>query len=364
MINSEFEKSLSSKKRTLSRFVARELVLDFVESKLDSGRQTAMTESVAKDKDISKDVAAVRAAKNYLQRLSEIQVAPELALEIESTRVGWSRLIEKFAWRNWPDVARWSVEAVVVAGVLAATVSLLPLNRMAKWLPRPAQELILAEVKPTGGNAELEEAVSTMPPPEPAAVKAAPLAPLTKSAAPVAPPPSKPEPVVVTKPEPPKIIEAPKAEAPKIVNVAKPPAPQPNPAVQAADDGAEKSGAAVADLSGEEGVPPPTTTGGRGPKGFVYRAFMSTSSLDATTDSVKALIESLGGTKAGQVDLGWKKATGTYFHFAVPEANYESLVLGMRDLGQVRIYKDPHWRLMPEGQIRIILFIEDITLKK
>lgn len=333
MINADFDRSLRARKRVLSRFLARELILDYVEERLDSGRKLAMKEYLAKDKELSKDVEAVRTALSYVDRLVEIEIDPHLVTQIETARVGWSHWVEVLAWRNWPDVARWSLEAFAVAAVLAAAVSLMPLNRVASWLPRPAQELVLAEAKrepkdqpdvaatPPPAISQLDGDMGSDPEPsEPEAAKAA------------------------MKPTP---TKKPTAEV----------------KVAVADEKSVKSEASPADTLSEE-VGTPVTATGKGPKGIVYRAFMTADTIDSTTESVKQLVETLGGTKAGQVDLGWRKSAGTYFHFALPESNYDKLMEGLRSFGPVRIYKDPHWRLMPEGQIRLILFIEDGTLKK
>lgn len=324
MINADFERSLKSRKRTLSRFFAKELILDYVEQRLDAGRSQAMKEYLAKDKELSRDVEAVKAAIEYVDRLREIEIAPQLVSEIETARVGWARWVEILAWRNWPDVARWSIEAFVVAAVLAATASLLPLNRLARWLPKPAQELVLAETKP---DQVVQQEEPTLIPPK-----------TTEVAAQVA--------------NQPKIISA---------NEIAPPKPEVKDSVAVEKE--VKSEPEGAETLSEEGGTPVTATGAK-PKGLVYRAFMSAATIDETTASVKQLVETLGGTKAGQVDLGWRKSQGTYFHFALPESNYDKLIEGLRTFGPVRIYKDPHWRLMPEGQIRLILFIEDATLKK
>jgi len=73
---------------------------------------------------------------------------------------------------------------------------------------------------------------------------------------------------------------------------------------------------------------------------------------------------SLGGQKAGEVQIGWRKPDGSYFHFSLEEDKLEELKQFMSSYGPVRFYKDPHWRVMPQGKIRIILWIEDSDLQK
>lgn len=86
---------------------------------------------------------------------------------------------------------------------------------------------------------------------------------------------------------------------------------------------------------------------------------MKLDNLDETVPNIVQTIKELGGIKAGQVELGWRKPKGSYFHFSLPESNYERLMKILRNFGPVQIYKDPHSRLMPKGKVRFILWIED-----
>lgn len=352
-MNEEFEKSLIERKRQLSRFFANELVLDYIEDRLDPVRVEAMHEHMSRNKEAKAEIENAKSALDYLKRLSAIDISPNLVNQIETTKVGWQKWADRFAWRNWPEIARWSLEAVAIAAVLAGAVSMLPMQRLARFLPRPAQDLVLVEVRPQLEVPNEDEANHAATPEATDEVQA------TAPSAPV------------------KIASAEKKpEAGNILKTDPPPPPKPKPAQKPAepvqeaktenstesiDEEVKSSGPSAESVAEDEPAAPKTT---KGPKGFVYRAFMSAATIDETTTSVRDLVVSLGGQKAGQVDLGWRKSSGTYFHFALPESNYEALLEGLRSFGPVRIYKDPHWRLMPEGQIRLILFIEDVNIKK
>jgi hypothetical protein len=71
----------------------------------------------------------------------------------------------------------------------------------------------------------------------------------------------------------------------------------------------------------------------------------------------------MGGEKAGQVEIGHRQSKGNYFHFSMPESNYQRLLKTLGAYGPVRIYQGPHERVMPKGTIRIILNIEDAKAK-
>lgn len=94
------------------------------------------------------------------------------------------------------------------------------------------------------------------------------------------------------------------------------------------------------------------------PRGFVYRAFMTLPNLEEISPKIAEDLESLGAEKAGEVELGWKRGTGRYFHFALPEENEKKALEKLQVYGPVRISKDPHPRVMPPGQVRFILWIE------
>jgi hypothetical protein len=101
----------------------------------------------------------------------------------------------------------------------------------------------------------------------------------------------------------------------------------------------------------------PTTVASKA-KGFVYRAFMTLPNLDELGPKITDNITDLGGEKAGEVELGWKRGEGRYYHFSLPEESEEKLLEKLRAYGPVRISKDPHPRVMPKGKVRFILWVE------
>jgi hypothetical protein len=352
-MNEQFEASLKVRRRQLSRFMAREMLLDYAENRLDDDRKLALEEYLPRDKEVQKEFESIKLALGYTATLSRIQLAEQTVNEIERTKLGLAKVTDRMAWRNWPEVVRWSAEAILVSVVVAAVVSLLPLQKLAKWLPSSSQELVLAEIekspdKPLLGTGDrVADALARSADEDPETQET-----LPASSRPAVPAPPAPTPAANTAATAygPTTDELKAGLKTLTVATAPPVANTPVPAQE------------TAALKAEEETPAPKT--GKEPKGFVYRAFMASSSIDESTSGVRDLIMSLGGEKAGQVELGWRKNSGTYFHFAIPESNYETLMTGLRTFSPVRIYKDPHWRVMPEGQIRLILFIEDTASKK
>lgn len=94
-------------------------------------------------------------------------------------------------------------------------------------------------------------------------------------------------------------------------------------------------------------------------EGYVYRAFMDVEKIDQKAESIAQKIKSMGGTKAGKVELGWKTKGGRYFHFSLDQNKYDEILSFLKEFAPVRISKDAHRRIMPEGKERFILWIEN-----
>ena len=75
---------------------------------------------------------------------------------------------------------------------------------------------------------------------------------------------------------------------------------------------------------------------------------------------IREKIIALGGKAAGNVDLGWlRRKDESYFHFEVSDANFDELERFLSTFGRVQLHHEKSSRVMPEGQIRIILLVKD-----
>lgn len=93
--------------------------------------------------------------------------------------------------------------------------------------------------------------------------------------------------------------------------------------------------------------------------GFLYRGSISVTNVTAATPKFVEKIAELGGRKAGDVPLGWRKGSGSYFHLTIPESRYEALVNFLREYGDLKIQREKHERVMPEGILRLIIQVEE-----
>lgn len=329
-------------KRKLSRFLCREMLYDYVSSVLDSSRKEAVDEFLKQDPETQRDLANIEEGLSYCTQLGETRISVPLMQEIRDHKGFWGSLREGRLWSAWPDSLKWGIEAVAISAIAAIVAMVIPWKKVSEFLPTGNNDVVLVEVqkddklkrqKAAGLVNQGEGRVSPSVPPE-----------VPKDS------------VAVT---PPKTAGAKTTSQPKD-SKAEPPLTPP-PGVESSDKDkkaeADKKTDTVEVAKDNKGE---TSSPERKPlKGFVYRAFMNLEGLDQKTPEIVQGVKGLGGTKAGQVELGWRKPKGSYFHFSLPESNYEELVKILRNFGPVRIYKDPHWRVMPEGKIRFILWVED-----
>ena len=70
-------------------------------------------------------------------------------------------------------------------------------------------------------------------------------------------------------------------------------------------------------------------------------------------------VKELGGVKVGKISLGGERDGRHYFHFKMSQSGYDNFMGFLDDLRPVLIYKTPHRRVMPEEEIRFILWVGD-----
>ncbi|MBC7419162.1 MAG: hypothetical protein H7328_00405 [Bdellovibrio sp.] len=91
-------------------------------------------------------------------------------------------------------------------------------------------------------------------------------------------------------------------------------------------------------------------------QGGLYRGVLVVTDLDAVTPKVLEKIVSMGGKKAGEVELGWKRTESMgYYHFTLPQDNVDSVNEFLAKFGQYRIEFENHPRLVPAGIKRFII---------
>lgn len=344
---------LKRKKRQLSPFLCQEMLYDYVTGELDSDRHQAVTIFLQGCKDSREQLEVLEEGLAYCEQLAKTGVSQPLLLSLKEVKPMWQQVGHRLSWRHWPDFAKWGVEAFVISALVAIVIIQTPWSTLREYLPQRSDSVVLSKVNNAGRAAGVapqqeEELVADRadPPTDEVegsevkrnveAVSAGPRG--TGS-------PDKTADSLAT--EPPVREEQDTSR----LATARPSTQRPSEPIKQKSVDEDSLGELIAeDRTGQRTA---------SQQGFVYRVFMSSDVVDQITPEMAAAIERLEGERAGQVELGWRREQGSYFHFSLPESNYEALVRELRRFGAVRIYKDPHARVMPEGQIRFILWMED-----
>ncbi|HEX4923342.1 MAG TPA: zf-HC2 domain-containing protein [Bdellovibrionales bacterium] len=363
--------------RELSCFLCREMLYEFQVGALDERRRHAVERHLSVCQDCTRLLQESQRAAHYLGTLTQSKISTKAVNDLKGYN---PLLVHRKGWRRLPESLRWGLEALLVALIIAAG-----FHFGSQWFSNrektKASQVVLAEGETLPGEAGVSnlpedkladvdaeeglegadksesgetEAATEETPQEVAMQAAATTAPAPEaSAAPVE------TPAVIASgtitpadykiPQRPLVLALNPPATPAAQAVAATvPAATPLPAPKTASS----QPAAVSSAVPAEG------------NGFVYRMAMSVRGVDRVTPELKSAIEALDGQKAGQVQLGWKKPGGSYFHFTLPEANFDSLMKDLRAFAQVRHSKDPHKRVMPPGTIRIILWVEELDAPK
>ncbi|HRO66015.1 MAG TPA: hypothetical protein PL182_00470 [Pseudobdellovibrionaceae bacterium] len=320
-------------KRELSPFAAHELLYDYHREALDPERMEGVREQLKKHAHLKRDLARMQSADLYLSLLGKA-VPPSDAIEkIDEPDTYLSVLLKKTNYERWPLAIRWGIEAAVVLCVFLAVLIVMPWNQVLNFgLSPQGREIILAEVD-HGSRSVFDDGLIPISSDETAGFEDEGVKPPTPVAAAPATPPS---------------VTAPSAVPPGRT----PPAASPSPSKASPASPAPTPPTTAKPIAAEAFKKPG--------EGALYRGVLRVTNLDATGPKIVEKIEELGGRKAGQVELGWKKtATSSYFHFTMPQAKYDDLIHFLADYGEPRIQKEKHPRVMPEGIVRLIIEVEE-----
>lgn len=306
--------------------MAREMIVDYVLGHLEIGEAKAFDRTVEENFHLKDEIRRLEGALAYCQKLSTIPIVEEPLSSVG--RSGFSRA-KQWAQQEWNSPKLRIGLASLAFCILGATVYFsLPESLKQKLIPA---QITLLELKK---STDVGTIGAVIVPPGGQDGQTEP--PKTTNQTQVVNGGS----VVVVNPPP---------ATPTTVKVNSAPTP---PQLSQAQVLANQNATEPAELSSEVGP------SGKF-KGTVYRAFTFTSQIEMVSPQIKDKILALGGARAGEVDLGWRKRGGRYFHFTLPQSSYDELIAAIQAYGPVRIQKDPHPRVMPEGQIRFILWLED-----
>ncbi|MGE3682471.1 MAG: hypothetical protein AB7G93_12165 [Bdellovibrionales bacterium] len=308
--------------KKLTRFLCQELLYEYVTGALDERRRHDVEEFITECRDTRRELEQLVRALEYLQAAQDIAVAPQMREALLRFEPRWKKKIR--AWSLWSSQRGWRLLPYTFVG-LAAILALLVLK---PWHKEPREEEVLAEqlkqepdmLAPT----ELEDVERTVPQ-------------LTSVPAPL---------LTMEAPEP--------RLASVLVDLFEPPPPSLL---------VTGSAAPQASLPKAPVTPPDTTEiveALPGPKGELIRGQLEVTDFHNSWPAIRDKVVALGGKVAGNVELGWlRRSDEAYFHFSLPESNRKELDVFLGTFGPVRFSTERHPRVMPQGQIRIILTVKD-----
>lgn len=316
----------------MTRFICQELLFDYVTDRLDQERRTAVEEYVKGCRDSQRELDRLRKGLRFTAQGSQVRVSPELKSALLEFEPQWKKTLD--SWTLWSSQRGWKI----LPYVLIVLVMGLSLQVMKPWQSSSRPDVLLVE--------QVKKEPDIVSPPADIKIQAPQITPLVDA-------------VPAGVPSPALVPTLPKVGDLAAVTVEKPSAPQmpapatiaPTPAPTAAVTEARERAAK------HESEENDTSTSG---KGWITRGDIEVNDFDRDWPAIREKIIALGGKAAGNVQLGWLRRTGeAYFHFSIPESNQEELNLFLKTFGPVRFSSERHPRVMPAGQIRIILTVKD-----
>ncbi len=95
-------------------------------------------------------------------------------------------------------------------------------------------------------------------------------------------------------------------------------------------------------------------------QGGLFRGTLVVTDLNQVNGKIRDKIVAVGGQKAGEVELGWKKNPHmAYYHFTLPENNVEEVKSFLSQFGSLQLQFENHPRLIPVGVKRLIVEVKE-----
>jgi hypothetical protein len=338
--------------RVVSSFVGQELLFDYITDQLDEERKKAVAEFVQRNKDAQMDILKIQNGMIYTQKLGETKVSEALLEKVTLPASYLEVMIQKTRFEEWSPAFKLAIEGTIVALGVISLVILVPWHRLMDLKLGP-KEVILAEIDNEYAKKVASESDTSVKEEESFPDEGAPAAAIAKNTTTT----TLPSPVTAVaetmvpdkKAEPAPTVVAAKNNKNKNSEPVAVTAKTQNSETTGTSSGAEAPEKAVATVSSNE----------KKAIGELYRGRVDVTNVPAISPKLVDKIAELGGRKAGQVELGWNKGGSSYFHFTMPQSRYDELVEYFKEYGNLKIQKEKHERVMPEGVMRLIITVEE-----
>jgi hypothetical protein len=324
-------------RKKLTKFLCQELLYEFVTHNLDSAREKEVTDYLATCRDSQRELDNLNKGLRFAMSGAKTKVSPAMLNALENFEPQWKKQMR--AWTIWSSQRGWkSLPYVFVAGILILGIAV-----ARPWVSKTDADVTLAE------QLKMEPDMLPQAPPQemPKTPTMEPLVMAQSSAVTV-----KPE----SAPYKPDLMETIVKDWVPTLRTLKPSViiAQGSAAIEAA---AERAKVSSKEAEAQNTIATVDEAMGRG---YLFRTIMQVPDFQNSWPAIRDKIVALGGKVAGNVELGWlRKGDESYFHFTLPESNMNELEIFLGTFGPVQFSKDRHPRVMPEGQIRIIMSVKD-----
>lgn len=325
--------------REISPFMGQALLYDYLNGALDKERHSAVAAFLEISREAQVEVQKIQAGQQYAEQLGQVVISEALKKRLGTPASYLSLLFKKSRFEQWPVGLKWGLEAVVVVFVIVTFLTVAPWEKVMKLKLAPSSnsnEVVLSEVHKTTPSKETPAGIAgEVPQDTPQFVDEG----IKKEPAPT-----------------------PMAAGKTVAATSNPPPKAPAPAPPSAAKKAPEKAAVVVAAHKDEEEAEDSTEGSKSIVGYLYRGQIKVTNVSAVGPKIAEKIAELGGRKAGSVSLGWQKTPDSaYFHFTIPEAKYEELQAFLSGYGTVKISKEKHPRVMPDGIIRLIITVDEAT---
>lgn len=94
-------------------------------------------------------------------------------------------------------------------------------------------------------------------------------------------------------------------------------------------------------------------------EGGLYRGTLVVANIETVNPKIIQKISSLGGVKAGEVEIGWLKTQKlAYYHYTIPQQNIDEVSAFLKQLGHLHLSFEKHPRKVAAGTKRFIIEVK------
>ncbi len=307
------------KKREISPFFGQNFLYEYLQNLLDEERKKAVEEVIHSDKNTQSDFMKMTNGLQYVELLSEVVISDKIVDQTVNRNTSFHKILNKIKFDRWPLSIKWTLEALIIILAMVITLNVFPWGKIVHLASEDQnKDMIITKIdrkKKELLNAGSERSLKE---------------------------------VVNAKPE--FIDEGIKLDSKKVSLVKIPFSVKNSIEIKSNEPNQEKPV-----VQNSTDISNAKTTGG-----FLYRGQLQVTNVEMIAPKISDKIFELGGRKAGEVEIGWKKSNQTfYYHFTLPKSKLPELESLLKIYSELKLKKEPHARVMPDGILRIIFTIDE-----